>query len=65
MDINDLLKEKYAEDYYDTENRLSCPVCGSYNVQSKTTYDQTDADGNRGRWMTSLKCLEPNCRYEG
>lgn len=41
----------------------TCPACKEYDYFKVTTsLEDTDADGNRGRWMGTIECR--NCGYE-
>lgn len=49
---------------YGEDNYLTCEKCGHEWVQTPTkSYEDSDADGNRGRWMYCVIC--PQCNEEG
>lgn len=39
-----------------------CPICQSNDIISKKEYEFADADGNRGIWITYVRCLD--CGWE-
>lgn len=41
---------------------MECPNCGSTNIKISKSYENSDADGNRGIWMEWILCH--NCGYE-
>ena len=41
------------------KEKVKCPDCGNYDYPVElTTYEQDDADGNRGTYITFVECSE-------
>ena len=44
------------------EEEIICEECGSDNVKITKSYEFSDADGNRGMWVTFIECRD--CGWE-
>ena len=55
-------KCKYEHEEFDHyPDPITCPECGSEDIDVETSYENTDADGNRGIWMTFMDCNKCGC----
>ena len=68
MGWDDDFKEEIERDrFYDERYQYSgeeCPECGSCNVKVHTSLEDTDADGNRGRYVTFCLCRDCDGEWE-
>lgn len=40
-----------------------CPICANEHIYKHRSYEDSDADGNRGRWAVTIHC--ELCVYDG